>query len=157
MFENLSTLSTRNILMDVAISAALIATVCSTITSIAINLWITNSSAKKSLDDQLDAILKIAIEYPYLESERFTNSWISAFDRNDEKYLRYDVYCTLLFNYLSRVASHYKYKKDKIEAYITIKDWTRLHAKYWNDPTVDYENIDSYDKQFTDLVNAYLK
>ena len=143
--------------MDVAISAALIATVSSTITSIVINLWITDSSSKKSIDDQLDAILKIAIEYPYLESEHFTNSWTSKFDRNDEKYLRYDIYCTLLFNYLSRVASHYKYKNNKIESYIAIKDWIRLHARYWNDPAVDYENIDSYDKSFTELVNSYLK
>jgi hypothetical protein len=96
-------------------------------------LWITRRNQKKNLDDQLDAILKIAIQYPYLESEAFTSSWQSSFNRDDEKFLRYDVYCTLLFNYLSRVAAHYKYNIKRIENFIAIKDWVRLHGKYWQE------------------------
>ncbi|WP_162996603.1 hypothetical protein [Mucilaginibacter celer] len=124
--------------------------------STSISLWITKVNKRKSLDEQLDAILKIALQYPYLESSHFTGSWTSAFDTNDEKYLRYDVYCTLLFNYLSRVAEHHKYKKHKVESYIAIKDWIRLHRKYWEDPTSSYENVDSYDHAFVDFVKGYL-
>lgn len=143
--------------MKTEITTAAIATLISALTSACVALLISKSNKKKDIDDQLDGILKIAIQYPYLESEYFTSTWKSDFDKNEEKYLRYDVYCTLLFNFLSRIASHYKFDKKKIEDYIAIKDWVRLHEKYWLDPTSAYENVDSYDKEFVSLINSYLK
>jgi len=142
---------------DITITAAAIATLISALTSACVTMLIANSNKKKGLDDQLDGLLKIAIQYPYLENESFTKTWKSDFDNNDERYLRYDVYCTLLFNFLCRIASHYGYNKSKIEKYIAIKDWIRIHGKYWTDPTSSYENVDSYDKEFVSLVNSYLK
>jgi hypothetical protein len=139
------------------ITSASIATLISIIVSATISVSIARDNKKKNLDDQLDSILKIALQYPYLENDLFTNSWESTFDRNDERYLRYDIYCTLLFNYLSRVSAHYKYNKLKIEGYIAIKDWVRLHRKYWENPASTYENIDSYDEAFVQLVKSYLK
>ena len=139
------------------ITSATIISVVSIIVSTFISFLILRTNKKKDLDDQLDGILKIAIQYPYLESDQFTNSWTSSFDRNDERYLRYDIYCTLLFNYLARVAETYKYDQGKIENYIAIKDWVRLHKKYWDDPTSTYENVDTYDKPFVTLVKNYLK
>lgn len=143
--------------MDMTITAAAIATLISALTSATVTLWITSWNKKKNIDDQLDSILKIAIQYPYLESEKFTITWQSDFEDTDEKLLRYDVYCNLLFNYLSRVATHYNYNKTKIENYIAIKDWVRIHEKYWKNPTSSYENIDSYDPKFVTLINSYLK
>lgn len=139
------------------LTAAAIATLVSALTSAIITLLIAKSNKKKAIDDQLDGLLKIAIQYPYLESEHFTSTWVSSFDKNEEKYLRYDVYCTMLFNFLSRLASHYKYSTKEIENYVAIKDWVRLHKKYWSDPTSAYENVDSYDKEFVNLINSYLK
>lgn len=142
---------------DITLTAAAIATLISALTSACVTLLIASSNKKKNLDDQLDGLLKIAIQYPYVESESFTKTWKSDFDNNDERYLRYDVYCTLLFNFLSRFASHYKYDKNKIEKHIAVKDWIRIHEKYWTDPTSSYENVDSYDKEFVSLVTSYLK
>jgi hypothetical protein len=142
--------------MDITVTSATIATLISIITSGSISLWISSQTKKKSLDDQLDGILKIAIQYPYLEGNTFTLSWKPDFDEDNEKMLRYDAYCVLLFNYLSRVAKHYKFNKQKIEQYIAIKDWVRLHCKYWLNPSTTYENIDSYDKPFVNLINSYL-
>ena len=53
------------------ITSAALATLISAITSAIVALLITNSNKKKSLDDQLDGILKIAIQFPYLESRDF--------------------------------------------------------------------------------------
>lgn len=142
---------------DITITAAAIATLISALTSTIVTLSITRSNKKKNLDDQLDGLLKLAFQYPYLESEPFTSSWRSDFDKEDERYLRYDVYCILLFNFLSRVAAYYNYKVKKIENYIAIKEWIRLHGKYWKDPTSSYENVDGYDKKFVIFVNSYLK
>ena len=139
------------------ITSAAIATIISAATSSVISLLIVNSNKKKDLDNQLDGILKIAVQYPYLENSQFTDTWTSKFNVNDEKYLRYEIYCTLVFNYLSRLCSYYKFNETKIEKYLAVKDWVRLHKKYWKDPTDAYENTDSYDKDFVSLIEQYLR
>jgi len=139
------------------ITSATIATLISVVTSATITLLLARLSSKKSLDDQLDGILKIAIQYPYLESKDFTNAWTSRYDRNDEQALRYEVYCTLVFNFMSRLAMHYKYCEIKIEAHVALKPWARTHARYWRDPTEAYDNVDTYDRPFVELIEGYLK
>jgi hypothetical protein len=139
------------------LTSAAIATLVSAITSATVTLLLAKNNAKKSLDDQLDGILKIAIQYPYLESKTFTNAWKSDYDKDDEKSLRYEVYCTLVLNYMSRLATFYKFNENKIEEHVAIKDWVRIHAKYWHDPTEAYENVDTYDKKFVNLIEGYLK
>lgn len=143
--------------MDGTITTAAIATIVSGVTSAVVALFIASRNSKKAIDDQLDGILKIAIQYPYLESKDFTNTWSSKYDRSDEKALRYEVYCTLVFNFMTRICDYYKYDKNKIEQHIAIKQWARIHCKYWYDPTEAYENVDTYDKQFVDLIEGYLK
>jgi hypothetical protein len=139
------------------IPSAAIATVISAITSACVTLVIARLNARKTLDDQLDGILKIAIQYPYLESKSFTNSWTSNYDRGDEKALRYEVYCTLVFNYMSRLAEYYRYDERKIESHVALKSWSRIHKNYWKDPTEAYENVDTYDRQFVQLIESYLQ
>lgn len=138
------------------ITTAAIATLISALTSSVITFVINHHNKVKFLNEQLDSILKISIQYPYLESCHFTNTWNQDYDKNDEKYLRYEMYCTLLFNYLSRVCSFYNYKKEKIESFIAIKDWVRLHKNYWFYPTEPYENVDTYDKKYVELIKNYL-
>lgn len=138
-------------------TSAAIATLISAATSAAITLFLAGLNHKKNLDDQLDGILKIAIQYPYLESKDFTNSWSSDYDRNDERALRYEVYCTLVFNYMLRLSKYYKFNEKRIEEHIALKAWARIHAKYWRDPTEAYENVDTYDRPFVELIEQYLK
>ena len=139
------------------ITSAAIATLVSAITSASVTLLMALSNQRKHLDDQLDGILKIAVQYPYLESRQFCSSWKSDFDKNDEKYLRYEVYCTMVFNFLARLCDFYKYKEAKIEGHIAVKDWVRIHKKYWYDPTEAYENTDTYDEKFVALIEKYLR
>jgi hypothetical protein len=139
------------------ITSAAIATVISAGTSATISLLIARNNTKKSLDDQLDGILKIAVQYPYLESKSFTDNWTSKYDKNDEKQLRYEVYATMVFNYLSRLSSFYRHNNDKIEQHVAMKQWVRIHRKYWHDPTEAYENVDTYDDPFVKLVENDLK
>lgn len=143
--------------MEFSITSAAIATLISALTSAIVSIRLNRFNKKKHIDDQLDDILKIAIQYPYVESETFTLTWNQNKNSNNEQYLRYDLYCTLLFNYLSRVADFYNYDKQAIEEYIALKDWVRLHKEYWLNPTSSYENIDGYDKRFRELINSYIK
>jgi hypothetical protein len=138
------------------IESAAIATVISSVIATLVSVLLNRRSEKTSLDSQLDDILDIAIQYPYLESKVFTENWTSKYDASDEKALRYEVYATRVFNYLSLLAKFHHYNLGKIEQELAVRAWVRLHKKYWYDPTVPNENIDTYDKPFVDLVNNYL-
>ncbi len=108
------------------ITSAAIATIISATTSATVTLILAKLNSKKHLDDQLDAILKIAVQYPYLESKEFADQWTSKYDREDEKFLRYEVYCTLVFNFLSRLSAFYKFEEKKIENHLAAKSWVRI-------------------------------
>ena len=131
----------------------------STIIAAFISLYVTTKSNKKavikSLQEQLDKILMISIEYPYLEDESFRESW-SPNKVVDEKYLRYELYCVLVFNYMERISKFYKYNLSKINNHIDMKSWFRDHSKCWLNPTDKYENVEGYSKEFRNLVSNYL-
>ncbi|HDR1249096.1 TPA: hypothetical protein QB260_001816, partial [Pasteurella multocida] len=129
----------------------------SIISTIIFNSYQRKKEAKEVLDKELSELLKLALVYPYLENPHFTHSWSSKYDRNDEKALRYEVYGNLVFNYLAKFADFYRYDISKMEKHLAVKDWIRLHSKYWQDPTIPNENIDTYDSKFVDLVDKHLR
>lgn len=129
----------------------------STITLIYIMIKTSRDNQKTSLDNQLNEIINISIQYPYLDSRNFANNWVYDESQTDETLLRYESYCVLVFNYMSKVADFYCYKIEKIEKFVAFTDWARMHSKYWNDPKLRYENIDSYDSKFVELINGLIK
>lgn len=142
--------------MELTLTAAAIATIISAATSATITLYINKSNKMKYLDDQLDTLLKIALQYPHLENPNFIKTWNDNKDSDNDDYLRYDLYCTLLFNFFSRLAAHFNYDQKKIDDYIAAKDWIRAHKDYWLNPVNTFENIDSYDTKFKQLITTYL-
>lgn len=139
------------------ITAAAIATLISSAVASTVAIKINNYNAIKSLNDQLDNILKIAIQYPYLESPSFANTWEEHKDSEEENYLRYENYCTLVFNYLERLCTHYKFNISKIESHLNVKGWVRVHKSCWQHPSVPFENSDGYDQRFKLLIDNYLR
>jgi hypothetical protein len=97
--------------INIDITSAAIATIIAAITSTLVTLIINRTSYKRELDNQLDSILKLALQYPYLENKEFTNKWFSKYDLSDDKSLRYEIYATLVFNYLLRFSKYYGYNK----------------------------------------------
>lgn len=142
--------------MELSITTAAIATIISAATSATVTLYINRGNKMKYLDDQLDMLLKTALQYPYLENPNFIKTWNENKESGKDEYLRYDLYCNLLFNFFSRLALHFNYNKDKIDNYISAKEWIRLHKDCWINPMNSFENIDSYDKKFKQLINEYL-
>ena len=136
--------------------STIIATVISSLVTIILSLILKRKDYKRELDSQLDSILKIAVEYPYLESSAFTATWKNNRTNIDEKYRRYETYATLVFNYLSRVSKFYNYKMDKINEYIDISGWVKLHRAYWHNPTEPNENELVYDQDFKDIIHIIL-
>lgn len=140
----------------ISILSTIISALIAAIISIVISRNANKQSNLKSLNDQLDNILKIAIEYPYLEDKVFRDSWNPNLV-NEERYLRYDLYCNLVFNYLERISKFYNYNSKRIEKYLAMKEWIRDHSKCWLNPSKEYENVECYEKEFRELINQYLK
>ena len=112
---------------------------------------------KADLERELNRILEIGIQYPRFEFEDFTKDWINHRGLDDEAYLRYDIYCNLLFNFLHHVYEFYGGNQNKIESYIDIKTWIRVHRYNWQNSAVVYENVDGYDESFRTFINSYLE
>jgi len=138
------------------ITSAAIASVISSLIATTVAIYLNRHNHLKSLNDQLDNILKIALQFPYLESKSFISGWLTNKDGDDELYLRYDIYCTLLFNFLERYCKFYKYNVEKIHKQLNVKDWVAIHRDYWESPNSPNENVDSYEKEFQDLINSFL-
>ena len=110
----------------------------------------------EKLGDDLNRILELGIQYPYFENKSFTQNWLASKSSNDERYLRYDIYCNLIFNYLQNVWTHFEYDKTKIEEFVDIKTWIRIHKQNWLNPVEENENIDGYDEKFRQFINSYI-
>ena len=115
------------------------------------------SNEKRDLDNQLSEILKLAIQYPYFELKSFTDKWHSKIKETDDKYAAYDLYATMVFNFLERYCRFYKHNLNVIEDNLKISEWIKIHKKYWQEPYIDGENNSSYDKKFVSLVKDILK
>jgi hypothetical protein len=139
------------------ITAAAIATLISCCVATTVTFLLNKKSEIKNLNEQLDDIIKISIQFPYLESQSFTQTWNANKDKDDERYLRYENYCTLLFNYLERLCKFYKFDKSKINKFMNVKDWVRLHKDCWLNPSIPCENSDGYCDEFKKLVESYIK
>lgn len=136
--------------------ATLISSIVSSLVTILINYILQKKSEKSRLDSCLDELLKISIKYPYLESSYFTKTWKENCKNEDEKYRRYENYATMVFNYLSNVCAFFRYNENKINDYLDIKGWIKIHKDYWYHPTKDGENENVYDENFKKLVHGIL-
>ncbi len=137
-----------------SISAAVSAYFSSKSSKITLQLY--QNERKEKLNQELNRIIELGIQYPYVENKTFTSKWNEMKLANDEKYLRYDMYCNLLFNYLHHVFEYYKGDKSKIESYLDVKSWIRFHKENWYNPVDENENIDGYDEEFRKFINSYL-
>ncbi len=146
-------------LIDPTVTAAAFATLISSGVATTVALLINKGNALKSLNDQFDNILKISVQYPYLESPKFCSEWNENKDSDEEKIeekiLRYEMYCTLVFNYLERLCKFYNYNEKKINNHLNMKDWILTHKDCWLNPTIPNEN-DGYDDRLKKLIFKYI-
>jgi hypothetical protein len=142
--------------MDSTLLSAIIATIISTGVATLVSMYLNRIRERERFDLQLQNILIHSIEYPCLESRLFTEKWEPSLMDKDEKYLRYENYCAMVFNFLSDVCEWKKYNKKNIESYIDIKNWLRIHEKCWKYPSLSHENTDVYGDKFSNLVKTYI-
>lgn len=160
----------QNIYFEYTIGAAailssigtLVATICAAVSanysrkSLEATVKIENEKKEDLFKHDLNRIIEIGIEYPYLESRPFTEKWVQFMHDNDEKYLRYDMFCNLIYNYLSQLFDYCNGDKKKVEEFVDVKSWIRLHKYNWQNPVDPNENIDAYTEEFRRFINSYI-
>lgn len=144
-------------LWDSTMLSALVSLIVTTLTTIAIEKITSRKQQREKLKENFNEILKISIEYPYLEYKKFCNDWSpnNLTSQNSDQYIRYDNYAVLVFNHLEDVCLYYKYDENKIKKnHVDIKNWLRLHKKVWETPLGgEFENTDGYSQKFREFVN----
>ena len=124
---------------------------------------------ENSLNDRLFKIQDISFKYPFVEDTKFIDGWDNFVieyrkkesidydnDKLTEKYLQYEQYCEMIFNLISDTYS-YKKNEDKMLAFISFKEWARTHKNWWKNPLVEHSNQDNYDKDFTIIIDTWIK
>lgn len=128
---------------------------------LAVGQWYWNAKIKErdariDLSKRLENLLQITIEYPILEHQSVTETWKDNIESTEEKYLRYNQFCNMLFNFLAEVYDHFHGNKQKIEAFVDVKNWIRLHRQNWEYPSEPDANVDAYSEEFRRFINSYL-
>ncbi len=109
--------------------------------------------AKAKLDDALNNLLNIGIQYPKLEREAFIKS-ITDYESDDEA-MRYHLYCIAWFNYLHQLYKYHCGKVDKIHADFNCSEVVNTHKTWWKN---NYnEHFNSYKTEFITFIQSQIK
>lgn len=106
---------------------------------------------EQSFNSQLDHLIDISIEYPYLEEDGFCSNWTN--NPIDEKYMRYDNYCCYVFNLLERIYVYFNGDKIKMGKVVYFEEYIHRHQKWFmSEP----ENSGGYSAEFNNFVKTFL-
>lgn len=145
--------------MDSSASATIISAIVSVfVSSLVSNYFHTSKTIKEEearLNQNILEIIKISIEYPYLEDDSFCRKWDSN-KNNDEQWQRYDNYCCIVFNLMEQIFKLYKGDKEKIEYFFATKEMIKRHKLWWHNPSGLFENLDGYDYKFQQYVKSFI-
>lgn len=119
---------------------------------------------KNALDSQLLELQRLAFENPYLENENYTNEWNMLREKyvnkeqnwDVDKFLRYDAYTEMLFNYVEMSLKVYKTEEDLLK-YVDFKSWIRNHTQNWQNPLQAHINREVYGDKMCDMIDKWLK
>ncbi len=140
--------------------STLISAVVSSIIAWIVSYYTVRKSIAKQyelwLENQILQINQIAIEYPYLEDNDFCSKWIDNNNPKEERYMRYDNYCCIVFNLLENLWKYFKGSKSKIESFLSVQEMAIRHKNWWKNPSGIIENIVGYDLKFQKYINSFI-
>lgn len=138
--------------MIAALVAAIVSSVLSAVISLLVVVLTRHGDEKRDLDNELSDILKIGIKYPYFEMAKFTSEWRPDKVNKDERYAKYELYATLVFNHLEKRCKFHCFDFKKVQKELDMWSWVKVHMVYWKNPSECYENILGYDDRFVEII-----
>ncbi|HWQ89344.1 MAG TPA: hypothetical protein VN374_05175, partial [Desulfitobacteriaceae bacterium] len=113
-----------NVGLNIDVVATTVATILSTIISSMVAFVTAKSSERheerQNLNDLITKIIEISLEYPYLEDDNYCSAWLGVVE-SDEKSMRYENYCCVVFNLIERLWKFYKGNQKKINETLYVK------------------------------------
>jgi len=135
----------------ISILNALLAVVISAIVSWGVTRSQLRSANQQALERQVDELLQIILQYPYLDSDTFVTRWHRGEGTFDERE-RYATFCCFAFNLLFRVWKFHKGDRAKIDETILAREIVHRHKRWW---LGDVDNTLAYSKAFCAYVNSF--
>lgn len=127
---------------------------------------LSNINNKKTfLDNQLIELQRLSFYDTFVEDENYTHKWIETKEKylnkqlseeEIKKFLKYDVYTEMLFNFIEKALTIYK-TEEKLLNYIDFKSWIRTHSECWKNPLQPHSNREVYGDQMCDMIDKWLK
>jgi hypothetical protein len=139
----------------ITLTAALISTTISTIVSIIVMYLSSRKQEKDALHTELFHINNLAIEYFYFEQDSFCNSCDG--NRDNERSLRYDNYCCIVFNFLEKLYKHYFGNRKSIENFVGVRELVIRHKTWWILQRANRDHVEGYPLRFIDFIDTYLQ
>ena len=110
-----------------------------------------NTDEKFRLNENLNKLLDIDLQYPFLEDSVFVARWKTNKKSNNDSALRYEYYCIYVFNFLQNVCEYYEYDKKRIDDFVDVDDLIGLHKSWWELP--ENQQSQGEDPRFKQFVN----
>ena len=86
-----------------------------------------DASERSRFNENLNKILDVNLEYPYIDDNDFINRWSKTPNSHSDSSIRYQTYCIFVFNFLQDISEYYKYNKERVEQYVDIEDLILQH------------------------------
>ncbi len=145
----------ESILLNTQITTPAISTLIAATVAYIISKRNNRRADKASLDNRYNEIIQIAIQYPYLENGIFADSWSTQKTSAEDKYVRYDNYCKLVFNFIENYCQYYNYRQKKIEKTFNLRDWVIVHKQWVQEPYVKIEKTKKINKKLKKILDKY--
>jgi len=106
---------------------------------------------RQYIDNMIDKMVEIGIEYPYLEDDAFCLAWAEA-DKTDERVQRYDNYCCFVFNVIEAVWQYCRKDNVEIDKVLYVKELAIRHRVWWESTS---DNIEAYGADFDEYIKSF--
>ena len=114
-----------------------------------------DATEKGRLNEDLNKLLDVSLQYPYVEDSFFIARWARNDSVGNDNALRYETYCTYVFNYAQNLCEYFDYDERKIDGFVDITNLVDQHKMWWTRP--DEKNYKSYPDKFRAFIDQIYK
>lgn len=108
---------------------------------------------KRAIREANIRLIEFAIEYPFLESDRFCKQWPNV-EASDDDRMRYENYCCHVFNMIQDAWELTKGDPTKLKAVLYPEELIERHRNWWQgDPT----NQEGYPVEYRRFIAEILR
>jgi len=120
---------------------------------------------ESALYSELLEIQRFSFYDPFLEDKNYTQQWDTLkekYEKNElngeelNKFLKYDAFTEIIFNFLYKSFRFYKSEKKLLE-FVDFESWLDTHKKCWKNPIQAHSNRKVYGQKMFNMVENWLK